>query len=504
MITMSILLIIGILVACGVMLYVMLNRRDNTMRDYIVLSMFLSILGMVAYLIELNAPGLDAKLTAVKFGYMSKLIVTPMLASFVLEYYRMHVNWLWKLGIYVIPTMLQVFVFTCESNPLYYKDFWLGNDDMIHIKPGPIYFFTMGFTLLLTIFYVACGLYQRKRLKTDSKRLNSYLLLAGCAPSIALCIYLTGLTKNLDPTPLGVMIGILFMTRAIVKYNQLDRDAMLENMTTALVFLDEQNRLAYANPAAYEIVPKLRDPKNYSYDEDLTILLSPSYATVEHRGTVHKRRVTDLKKGGHTQGRLITFDDITEIAARLSRDSMTNLLNHAAFYEHLEKEMTKAKESHAPLCVAISDINSFKRVNDTYGHANGDLVLIELAHVMVKNCKNFEVFRYGGEEFSVIFHLELEEAEAVMQQTLDEFSVIKFPFTKEHITFSYGTAKWNESETSVQLFSRADQLMYTRKTAFHEWERAMKSPQSKEKKSTAEKPAESFEAPPKTLQTEKE
>lgn len=474
MLIMTILLLIGILTASCVMLYVMLNRRDNTMRDYIVLSIFLSILGMVSYLVELHAPGLDTKLTGVKFGYMSKLLVTPMLASFVLEYYRIRVNWLWKFAIYIIPMILQIFIFTCDSNTLYYKKYWLGDDNLIHITPGPVYFFTMGFSLLLTVFYVFCGLKQRMKLQKESRRLNSYLLLAGCTPSIALCIYLTGIFGVLDPTPLGIMIGILFMTRAIVKYNQLDKDAMLQNMSTALIFLDEKNRLAYANPAAYEIVPKLHDPKQSSYDEDFTILLSQTYATVQHNGTVHKRRVTDLKKGGQTQGRLITFDDITEIAARLSRDSMTGLLNHACFYEHLEQEMTKSLKDNGPLCVAISDINSFKRVNDTYGHANGDLVLIELARIMVKVCEGAEVFRYGGEEFSVIFHTDLEQAEEIMQKVHDIFSVTDFPFTKDHITFSFGSAKWDESETAIQLFSRADQLMYARKTAFHEKERAEK------------------------------
>ena len=62
-----------------------------------------------------------------------------------------------------------------------------------------------------------------------------------------------------------------------------------------------------------------------------------------------------------------------------------------------------------------------------------------------------------------------------MQDALDAFSAIRYDFLDETITFSFGTAEFDGLETSVALFDRADQLMYKRKKAFHDQERAAKT-----------------------------
>ena len=92
--------------------------------------------------------------------------------------------------------------------------------------------------------------------------------------------------------------------------------------------------------------------------------------------------------------------------------------------------------------------------------------------MLTEVCGNYgDVFRYGGEEFAVIFNCGSKRAEKIMQEALDRFSQLQFEFMTGHVTFSFGTAEYNGSETSVMLFDRADQIMYTRKRQLHERER---------------------------------
>lgn len=70
----------------------------------------------------------------------------------------------------------------------------------------------------------------------------------------------------------------------------------------------------------------------------------------------------------------------------------------------MEEEIQRARRYNRPISLAIADIDDFKKVNDTYGHAVGDVVLSKIAYCISQNIRRFEVVgRIGGEEFGVIF-----------------------------------------------------------------------------------------------------
>ena len=93
-----------------------------------------------------------------------------------------------------------------------------------------------------------------------------------------------------------------------------------------------------------------------------------------------------------------------ELVLAASKDSLTGLYNRKFLDEILEKEWYRAKRNNSPLSMAMADIDDFKKINDTYGHKVGDIVLVNIAEAFVKNVrKNDYVARYGGEEFAFIF-----------------------------------------------------------------------------------------------------
>lgn len=469
---MSILLAIGLATGGGSILYLLFDRRDNAVRDYMLLSLFCGVIAMLAYLVELNASDIWAKINAIQFGYLGKLLINPLLICFVLRYYEATLHWFWRLMLFLPAFIVQFFIFTCTNNSLYYEYIGIGANGLTEFRPGAVYYVAMTYTFSLSALYLAILLYRRKLLRKDAKSLNTMLLVAGILPNVCLLGHLMGLGNSVDLTPFGIMLGTLILTYAIMTFGLLNRDALLQNLSTAIIFLDSNGHLIYANPAAYHILPNLDAPMFKKRERDLNPLLSDQLSFVSVGLATYQRKVTNLKNKDGSQGTLITYDDVTEIKARLNRDAMTGLLNHASFYQTLEHDMKAADAQGHPLSVAIADIDSFKQVNDNFGHANGDTILISLAHLLQDCCKGLDVFRYGGEEFAVIFHADYDTAEAAMAKALTKFSATRFKFLDRPVTFSYGTAQYDGSESAVDLFDRADQLMYARKKELHAREAA--------------------------------
>ena len=469
-------LIFGLAITGASVIMILTDQHDTSLREFAILGLFCSMLIMLSYYVELNQPGFAAKVDAVKFGYVGRTFISPLMLMLSLRYYEAKFGKLWQYLLFLIPLITLYLVFTYESNHLFYEELTLGVNGLLQIVPGPCYYVYSAYNTVLSMIYISFCLYQRASLRRREKRNNTVLLLACVIPFLALLLYWAGWSNGYDITVIGIMIAALLVTFSILRFGLLNKEEMLQNMATGLVFLDNEYRLVYANRKATQIVPSLGMQLVVSHRFDLKQLCSEEFATIQVGTATYQRKITEWTNGEGQHGKLLTFDDITEIRSRLNRDLMTGLLNHASFYPMLDDAMAEANQKELPLTVSIADIDSFKQVNDTYGHASGDVILIALARTLQKICGiHGDVFRYGGEEFAVIFDCDMEMAEEVMGRALAEFSSIDFDFLPYHVTFSFGSAEFDRLETSVALFDRADQQMYARKKALHARERAEKN-----------------------------
>lgn len=149
-------------------------------------------------------------------------------------------------------------------------------------------------------------------------------------------------------------------------------------------------------------------------------------------------------------------------------DSLTRLHNHKAFYRELDRKMADYKKSRAPLSVLIADIDNFKKVNDTYGHAYGDKVLKVLAGIFLEEeSRRCFVARYGGEEFAMIMDMNQQEALMKAQTIRMRFEQQQIPTDSGQVnsyTVSVGVAVCGlEFTSSRQFFEKADEAMYRAK-----------------------------------------
>jgi len=150
-------------------------------------------------------------------------------------------------------------------------------------------------------------------------------------------------------------------------------------------------------------------------------------------------------------------------------DQLTGSLNRRGMDESLAREIINADRLGAPLCIALLDLDDFKRINDTHGHATGDEVLVHLVSVVKETLRKLDVIaRFGGEEFLVLLP-ETEPAEAMQIITRVQRELTKRIFMHNAqrllITFSAGVAYRTPGETQADLIKRADVALYKAKNA---------------------------------------
>lgn len=159
-----------------------------------------------------------------------------------------------------------------------------------------------------------------------------------------------------------------------------------------------------------------------------------------------------------------------EILAQLSiTDGLTKLHNHRYFQDHLTREIKRVSRTKQPLSLILLDIDDFKLLNDTHGHAAGDEVLVSLASIMNDSARESDLIaRYGGEEF-VILMLNTDLAGAVhlaekIRMTVESTRLIIGDTMKPiEITISLGVALFDGSRR--EFFSEADRALYQAKAA---------------------------------------
>ncbi len=177
-------------------------------------------------------------------------------------------------------------------------------------------------------------------------------------------------------------------------------------------------------------------------------------------------RFTVLK---YTQQDELELEYQLRIHRSASTDCLTGALNRRSLDNRLDSEWSFARRHGTDLSVVMLDIDHFKRVNDTYGHAAGDEVLRTLAHYIRKVIRVEDLFgRYGGEEFVVLVRgvghvgaVQMAERVRAMIQGLDlRFSGDRIPVTA---SFGVATIRHDPSETAERLVDRADRCLYEAK-----------------------------------------
>ena len=249
------------------------------------------------------------------------------------------------------------------------------------------------------------------------------------------------------------------------------------------VFLKQDNEYKLVWPKAckderiYETLKQLTPETNYILTSDDKIGAFPLTSDGEITGCIVARSTLDklskrdisyleqlTRQSAITINRANTYSKVLQYA---TLDALTNLNNRRQFEVRLKQEIATTKRQKNPLCAMMIDIDFFKKVNDTYGHASGDAVLRTVASIIKEHLRESDIpSRYGGEEFAVLLpYTHIEEAKIVGERLRKAVEETPIPIDKKNInvTISMGLAEFSPQETGEDLFKRADSALYEAK-----------------------------------------
>ncbi len=176
------------------------------------------------------------------------------------------------------------------------------------------------------------------------------------------------------------------------------------------------------------------------------------------------------RQSGLTINRANVYAEVLKYA---TIDALTGLNNRRQFEIRLKQEVSNSKRNNVSLCCIMTDVDYFKKVNDTYGHTAGDCVLKKIAEVILHEIREYDIAcRYGGEEFFIILpQTKLQEAAAVakrLRKVIEE-TLIDITETEEaeknyiKVTASLGVCNFDEAMTAEALIQKADKALYEAK-----------------------------------------
>ncbi|OLA94123.1 MAG: hypothetical protein BHW64_05220 [Candidatus Melainabacteria bacterium LEY3_CP_29_8] len=164
----------------------------------------------------------------------------------------------------------------------------------------------------------------------------------------------------------------------------------------------------------------------------------------------------------------------SEILKHATMDALTGLNNRRQFEIRLNQEFATAKRKNKKLCCMMTDIDYFKKINDTYGHIAGDIVLKKVASIIESQLREYDTAsRYGGEEFCILLpYTTIEEAKFVAERLRKKVESEKIDISQAYseqkevqVTISIGVSEFNEHTilTPKDLYKKADEALYQAK-----------------------------------------
>lgn len=284
------------------------------------------------------------------------------------------------------------------------------------------------------------------------------------------------------PTPAGEELLFLLVVNNVTE--ELELSNVVMNSEEAMIFADTSGKISFLNRAAADIFPDIMKgtPLREALSAIGTFPVELYGAVLNGKKTDGKVRINDKTYffsfsllsdlTGVELGIFFTLKDVTneEVFYNLSvRDELTGLYNRRYFFDMMEKEFAQAVRYPKPLSLAAMDIDFFKRVNDTYGHHAGDLILKSFAKTISTGIRKADVVaRTGGEEFVIYMpFVDANGAAKLCEKIRADVERIETAFEGQSIrvTCSIGVSDYVKGDEVSHLMARADSALYEAKKA---------------------------------------
>lgn len=360
----------------------------------------------------------------------------------------------------------------------------------LHI--GPLFWahLTYSFLLILAgdflIFRQAA--YWMKIYRTQAIALiagTSFPLFTQIAISFNLFPQIHGNFDVIGFTLTGILFTWVLFNNKFLDITPVAHQTLFDHIPDALFLFNDNHRLMEMNPAANQLmkandVVLVKSPQPEEFF-DPPIHLSDAESSFPYQmeidGSTHffDGHNLPLQQQGESIGHLVILRDITQqhqltekLRLLATTDTLTGVANRRHFVDQSLQHLHHALRYGGDLSLLMLDIDYFKQINDQYGHAVGDQILIQLTEILRQNIRTVDILsRYGGEEFCILLPETPQEAAQLLAERL-RWLVKESSFPIEslrlRIRVSIGAASLNGEPITIDtLINRADRAMYESK-----------------------------------------
>jgi diguanylate cyclase (GGDEF)-like protein len=356
--------------------------------------------------------------------------------------------------------------------------------------------FLRSYTTVCVIMAAALLVYQIRKQKGGYRKQLFTILVCLIIPLVADVVFymsvMTGINRyRFYLTPVSLAITNFFLFRKIMRFNvfeivSMPVETVMEHIKEGFILADMNNNFLLSNPAAMEILPGIfvlmkgepilsipgwpeelkdlgKDTAEFSMGGENARYFRASIGPVYARNKAQVARIILLAEITDSVKLMKELENAAYI------DGLTGVYNRKHFYELANGDVERAHRLNQTIYTAILDLDFFKKVNDTYGHAAGDMVLKATAGVIRQTIRAYDLLcRYGGEEF-VLLILDLETPEALnlverirecMESTITNYEGIEIK-----ITCSIGIAKFLVTDTLESSIKKSDEALYAAKNS---------------------------------------
>ena len=450
---------------------------------------------MFGYVLELASVSMEQKLFWNCFQYLG----IPFVSALWLTVSLMYTNHFYShlkvklILIFAIPFMTFILRFTNELHHLYFTQYLLEyyNQFSLLIKNGGIWYeiqgYHSGLMILISMFLYISAFIKNKDFSSEK---TIYMIGASLIACIGLLVTKSGM--SLDYTVLCLPIIMLLILMAIFRNDFLEvtmlaRELVFENSDIGIIVFNNRLKVLDFNEAAgaimkqQQILLEKKDldtviPKDHPLNEHLRTSIANTWKAKDAAGVKYYEITTTkvFRKSGIVYGMIKTFRDITEVQVRTNHlkvqatvDELSGLLNRSAFINSCQSSLNSSLMSEDRYFLFMLDLDFFKCVNDTYGHAAGDYVIESFGKLMKQK---FEptgfIGRLGGEEFAVYLKAEdLDSAFAKAEQFRKSVGSGQFIFKSRTLRFtvSIGITEAQKTASISELINQADKALYVSK-----------------------------------------
>ena len=495
-------LLVGVITIAVGMLALHVGRR-RTRKTVAALLMAVGIWN-IAYAIEIATTSQQvAELVGGAVKYAAISAVPAVLLVFVLQFTR-RTDWLTRaLGIALC--IEPVWVVTLLSLPstrelIRFYEEPLSPPVVPLVSAGPLFWVHYWYVQALLVLGTGLLVLSLARLPRSAAPQARFMLGAVSVPWLIniLVIFRVGGFGRFDATSIAFAVFAKLLLWSSERFSLFDvvpvaRDLVIEQMSDVILVLDDERTVIDLNPAAEQLIERERTHAlGLSAGElmravpEVRALLDgvddrPSRGELElptrDRGLLHFDAVASHlpSRAAQSTGYLLVLRDVTErkrLDAELQRlahfDTLTGLPNRKLFMDRLSQALARARRDGTPLAVLFCDLDGFKRINDTLGHAHGDELLREVAARLERRTRDGDtVARFGGDEYTIILSqlTRAGDAALVARKLLAELTgPLQLGGMTMQITASIGIAIWpRDGDDQEALVRCADMAMYRAK-----------------------------------------